>query len=121
MLTPPLLAEYNRLTRDVHGYDPYVVHPRTRVSVSGEDLKLCGPSKWVGDACINMYMALLQAWPGEKICFQMCQHSVTTCTFLCLAIAVPFQSLLAVSMDSLVLQWICTVTLYCPRNCDDLP
>eukprot|EP00892_Ulva_mutabilis_P008029 jgi/Ulvmu1/5599/UM023_0136.1 len=60
MLTAPLIAEYRRLTREISGHDPYAIHPRARVAVSGEDLKLCGPSKWVGDACINMYMALLQ-------------------------------------------------------------
>lgn len=61
ILTAPLIAEYRRLTREISGHDPYVIHPRARIAVSGEDLKLCGPSEWVGDSCINMYMALLQA------------------------------------------------------------
>lgn len=60
VLTPALLKEYRRLTTDIHGHVPFVVHERARVAVTGEDMKLCGPGKWVGDACINMYMALLQ-------------------------------------------------------------
>lgn len=60
ILTQPLRTEYRRLTTEIHGHEAFVVHPRARVGITGEDIKLCAPGAWVGDACINMYMALLQ-------------------------------------------------------------
>jgi Ulp1 family protease len=62
VVTGNLLTAYEKLVHDIRQYDTVVTHERAHVCISGEEFHTMAPKEWLGDACINMYIALLQVW-----------------------------------------------------------
>lgn len=55
-----LLDSYEQLAMRIRHYETVVSHARAHVGISGEEFHTMAPKEWLGDACINMYIALLQ-------------------------------------------------------------
>lgn len=55
-----LLSAYEQLVYKIRQYDTVISHDRAHVGISGEEFHTMAPKNWLGDACINMYIALLQ-------------------------------------------------------------
>ena len=51
---------YDQVAHQLRQYDTVVSHERAHVGITGEEFHTMAPKEWLGDACINMYIALLQ-------------------------------------------------------------
>lgn len=64
-----LRSAYDQLAHQLRQYETIVSHERAHVGISGEEFHSMAPKEWLGDACINMYIALLQ------VCCESCPRS----------------------------------------------
>lgn len=68
-----LCAAYEQLVMKLRQYDTVVSHDRAHVGITGEEFHTMAPRAWLGDACINMYIALLQVYFYSSLKVQVLQ------------------------------------------------